>query len=168
MRGAVSLAAALALPLAARGHPFPERDTVIFIAYVAIVLTLVIPGLTLPRLVFLLGIGEHTEVARAEAAARVQLAHAALQRIEDAAEREHLTDGAVAQLRALYESRIHRLEPQADGDGHHGDESDRAWRLRRLHRELIGAERDRLRDLRRKGEISSDSQRRIQRDLDLE
>jgi monovalent cation/hydrogen antiporter len=80
----------------------------------------------------------------------------------------NLSDGAVAQLRALYESRIHRLEPQAEGDGHHGDESDKAWRLRRLHRELIGAERDRLRDLRREGEISSDSQRRIQRDLDLE
>ena len=170
MRGAVSLAAALAIPLTARGQPFPDRDLLIFLAFVTIVLTLSVPGLTLPALVRRLGIGEEEETARAEARARIQLAHAALQRIEDAAERERLSDSTVAQLRAAYESRIHRLEPQADGDGDGGgdDDTDRAWRLRRLHRDLVVAERDRLRELRREGEISADSQRRIQRDLDLE
>jgi monovalent cation/hydrogen antiporter len=47
MRGGVSLAAALALPLTAAGRPFPDRANVIFISYIAIAATLVIPGLTL-------------------------------------------------------------------------------------------------------------------------
>lgn len=51
MRGIVSLAAALALPLVnATGIPIPGRNEVIFITFVVILLTLVIPGLTLPLL----------------------------------------------------------------------------------------------------------------------
>jgi CPA1 family monovalent cation:H+ antiporter len=170
MRGAVSLAAALALPLAAASHhPFPARDTVIFIAYIAIVAGLVIAGLTLPFLVRALGLTEGEQVARAEARARVQLAHTALQRIEEAADRDELPEGAVDQLRLLYEARVHRLAPQADdGNGRVGDESEVAWQLRRLHQELIEAERDRLRELRREGDVTSEAARRIERDLDLE
>ena len=57
MRGGVSLAAALALPLTAAGHAFPDRANVIFIAYIAIAATLVIPGLTLSPLIRRLGLG---------------------------------------------------------------------------------------------------------------
>ena len=88
MRGGVSLAAALALPLTAAGGPFPDRANVIFISYIVIAATLVIPGLTLSPLVRRLGLGEEEAVAREEARARVQLAHAALKHIEDLAERE--------------------------------------------------------------------------------
>jgi CPA1 family monovalent cation:H+ antiporter len=168
MRGAVSLAAALAIPLSAGNHPFPDRDLVIFLAYVTIVGTLVISGLTLPPLVRRLGLGEAEEMARAEARARLQLAHAALARIEEAAEHEELPERAVAQLRSAYETRTHRLIPQADAGRAAGDESDVAWRLRELHRELISAERERLREMRVEGEISADAARRIERDLDLE
>jgi CPA1 family monovalent cation:H+ antiporter len=169
MRGAVSLAAALALPLATNGHhPFPARDTVIFIAYIVIVAGLVIAGVTLPVLVRVLGLSEGEQVARAEARARVQLAHTALQRIEEAAERDELPEGAVDQLRLLYEARVHRLAPQAEGNGEVGDESEVAWQLRQLHQELIEAERDRLREMRREGDITSEAARRIERDLDLE
>ena len=72
MRGGVSLAAALALPLTAAGRPFPDRSNVIFIAYIAIAATLVIPGLTLSPLVRRLGLGEDEAVAREEARARVR------------------------------------------------------------------------------------------------
>jgi monovalent cation/hydrogen antiporter len=169
MRGAVSLAAALALPLVTTAHhPFPSRDTVIFIAYITIVAGLVLAGLTLPLLVRRLGLAEGEELARAEARARVQLAHTALQRIDEAAKREELPDGAVEQLRSIYEARVHRLAPQADENGHHGDESEVAWQLRQLHQELIGAERGRLREMRLEGEITAEAARRIEHDLDLE
>jgi Na+/H+ antiporter len=169
MRGAVSLAAALALPLTTTAHhPFPARDTVIFIAYITIVAGLVLAGLTLPYLVRRLGLAEGEEMARAEAKARLQLAHTALQRIDEAAERGEFPDGAVEQLRSSYEARVHRLAPQTDENGHADDESEVAWRLRQLHQELIAAERDRLREMRLEGEITAEAARRIEHDLDLE
>ena len=75
-----------------------------------------IPGLTLSPLARRLGLGEQETVAREEARARVQLAHAALKQIEDLAEREQLAEPVVDQLRTTYEQQIHRLEPHADGN----------------------------------------------------
>ena len=57
MRGVVSLAAALALPIVvANGNAFPDRDRIIFFTFIMILVTLVIQGLTLPVVIRLLGI----------------------------------------------------------------------------------------------------------------
>ena len=168
MRGGVSLAAALALPLIAAGHAFPNRSDIIFIAYVAIAATLVIPGLTLSPLIRRLGIGEEEVLAREEARARVALAHTALRRIDELAEREELAEAVADPLRMTYEQRIHRLEPEVEEDATAGDEAAIARRIRELRRELIGIERRRLSELRRRGEISAESERRIEHELDLE
>lgn len=168
MRGGVSLAAALAIPLTANGRPFPDRANVIFISYVAIAATLVIPGLTLSPLVRRLGLGEDEAVAREEARARVQLANAALRHLDDLAEREVVAEPVLDQLRMTYELRIQRLEPPADGNAARADEAAAARRIRELRRELIGVERRRLADLRRRGQISAHTLRRIEHELDLE
>ena len=168
MRGGVSLAAALAVPLTASGRPFPDRANVIFISYVAIAATLVIPGLTLSPLVRRLGLGEDEAVAREEARARVQLAHAALRHLDDLVEREVIAEPALDQLRMTYELRIQRLEPHVDGNAARDDEAAGARRIRELRRELIGVERRRLAHLRRRGQISAQSLRQIEHELDLE
>ena len=168
MRGGVSLAAALALPLTAAGRPFPDRANVIFISYIAIAATLVIPGLTLSPLVRRLGLGEDEAVAREEARARVQLAHAALKHLDDLAERDVVAEPVLDQLRMTYELRIQRLEPHADGNAARDDEAAAARRIRELRRELIGVERRRLVDLRRRSQISAHTLRRIEHELDLE
>jgi Na+/H+ antiporter len=168
MRGGVSLAAALALPLTAAGRPFPDRSNVILIAYIVIAATLVIPGLTLSPLVRRLGLGEEEALARERARARVSLAHAALKHIADLADREELPESVADPLRVTYEQRIHRLEPEAEGDPAGGDEAATARRIRDLRRELTAVERTRLRELRRRGEISAESQRQIEHELDLE
>jgi Na+/H+ antiporter len=168
MRGGVSLAAALAIPLTAAGHAFPDRSNVVFIAYIAIAATLVIPGLTLSPLVKRLGLGEEEAMARQEARARVALAHSALRHIEELAEREQLPESIAEPLRLTFEQRIHRLEPEIDGDTAGGDEAEIAHRIRELRRELIAVERTRLGQLRRRGEISAESLRRIEHELDLE
>ncbi len=63
-RGVISLAAALALPLVmSNGSPFPKRDSIIFLAFVVIFVTLVVQGLTLPILVKLLRIKPATDAA---------------------------------------------------------------------------------------------------------
>ena len=168
MRGGVSLAAALALPLVATGHAFPDRSNVIVIAYIAIAATLVIPGLTLAPLIRRLGLAEEEALSRQEARARVALAHAALGHVEELAEREDLPEPIAEAARSTYEQRIHRLEPRVDGDAGGGDEAATARRVRELRRELIGVERRRLADLRRRGEISAESMRRIEHELDLD
>ncbi|MBC7556903.1 MAG: Na+/H+ antiporter [Chryseobacterium sp.] len=51
MRGVLSLAAALSIPLTlADGSPFPQRNLILFITFVVIILTLVVQGLSLPFL----------------------------------------------------------------------------------------------------------------------
>jgi CPA1 family monovalent cation:H+ antiporter len=168
MRGGVSLAAALALPLIAAGHAFPDRSNVIVIAYIVIAATLVIFGLTLSPLIRRLGLTEEEALARQEARARVALAHAALGHVEELAEREELPEPIAEAARLTYEQRIHRLEPRVDGDAAAIDEAATARRIRELRRELIAVERRRLADLRRRGEISAESMRRIEHELDLE
>ncbi|HZU40933.1 MAG TPA: Na+/H+ antiporter [Solirubrobacteraceae bacterium] len=169
MRGGVSLAAALAIPLTAGHHAFSDRSTLIFVAFVAIAVTLVVPGLTIGPLVRRLGIGEEEETARAETEARIALARAALRHIEEVAERDHLEARVVEPLRTNYELRIHRLAPHAEPEdnGRAGD-AELAREARRLRRELIEIERAQLGELRRSGKLSLASLRRIERELDLE
>lgn len=83
MRGVVSLAAALALPL-----DFPYRDLIVFLAFTAILATLVLQGTTLEWLIRRLGVEEPSaqRMALAEAAARGVAAQAALREIERGAE----------------------------------------------------------------------------------
>jgi NhaP-type Na+/H+ or K+/H+ antiporter len=168
MRGGVSLAAALALPLTADGHAFPDRSEITLIAYFTIAASLVIPGITLSPLVRRLGLGEEDALATEEAQARVALARAALKHIEELVEREQLSDPIADQARLTYEQRIHRLDLEAGGADHRTDEAATALRMRDLRRELIAVERSRLGDLRLRGEISAESRRRIEHDLDLE
>jgi CPA1 family monovalent cation:H+ antiporter len=84
------------------------------------------------------------------------------------AEREKLPEQVSDAARLTYDRRIDRLEPEVDGDAADGDEAAIARRLRELRRELIAVERSRLADVRRRGEISAESMRRIEHELDLE
>ena len=83
MRGIVSLAAALALPLPpAQGTPFPFRDEVILLTFAVILSTLVIQGLSLTPLIRRLELGEDDSLEVEEAFAREEAARAALARLE--------------------------------------------------------------------------------------
>jgi Na+/H+ antiporter len=83
MRGVVSLAAALALPLTVEsGAPFPERDLIIFLTFAVILATLVGQGLTLPLLIRGLRIAADGGDDHEEAHARMSAAEAAVHRIE--------------------------------------------------------------------------------------
>ena len=115
-----------------------------------------------------LGLSEEEALAQEEARARVALAHTALRHIDELAEREELSEAVADPLRMTFEQRIHRLEPEADDDAIAGDEAAVARRIRELRRELIGVERRRLGELRRRGEISAETVRRIEHELDLE
>ena len=168
MRGAISLAAALAVPLHTEdGGPFPDRAEVIFLTYSAVFITLVLPALALPKLLQHLGLAEAETIHREEQVALVQLAQAALARLEQAAERNEAPDTAIEELRRRYEARIQRLEPLLDGSTGSNTAADpHAWT--HLRRAAIQAERERLNQLRREGKISEEATRHLRRDLDLE
>jgi Na+/H+ antiporter len=171
MRGAISLAAVLALPTTLdSGAGFAERDLLIFVTAGVIVVTLVGQGLTLPLLIRLLGLEGERRWTPDEAIARLEAAQAALDRLEELAAEHDIPEERLRRLRELYEARFERCMAVLGGDDDDGRRLARepAARYGELRRELIGAERQALLDLRDRGRLQGDVLRLIQRDLDLE
>jgi NhaP-type Na+/H+ or K+/H+ antiporter len=171
MRGAVSLAAALAIPLQTdAGAQFPHRELIIFLTFSVILATLIVQGLTLPPLIHLLGVEDDGVVAfREESKARLRATEAALARLEELLDEDWVREDTADRVRRAYEYRLRRFEARfqdPDGDGAAYDE--RSVNYQRLVRELLEAQRAALVDLRRAGKIDDDAMRRIQQDLDLE
>lgn len=169
VRGAVSLAAALALPLAlAGGEPFPFRGLIQFVSFGIIFITLVGLGLGLSPVVKMLGVAEagrheHTAEHEAEIAARRQALDAALKSLDAMTEDRELSEEVVRLLRARHEIRLNQLPDGLDPGTHDVSAMGTA-----LTRELIDAERQFIHALLRDGKITDETRRRIERDLDLE
>jgi monovalent cation/hydrogen antiporter len=167
MRGVVSLAAALALPLTlTNGAPFPFRDLIIFLTFAVILATLVGQGLTLPFFIRRLGVVADVGEAHEEAHARMATAEAAVERIEELA-REwpgHLE--LIDALRAQYNHQASHIDPR------HDDALDESEQELLEHRQIRGAvveaEREALLQMRERGAVTDEVFRRVERDLDLE
>jgi monovalent cation/hydrogen antiporter len=168
MRGAVALAAALALPLETdAGTPFPGRDLVIFLTFSVILATLVGQGLTLPLLIRVLQLEDDGIEDREDAKARIRAAEAALARLEELESEDWVREDTVERVRGAYRFRTDRFRARFDV-GDDGAIETRSQDFQRLRRELLAAERGALLDLRRAGVISNDVWLRVGRDLDLE
>jgi CPA1 family monovalent cation:H+ antiporter len=166
MRGGLSLAAALAIPLRlADGTPFPDRDLVIVVAAAVIVTSLLIQGTSLPWLLRRLGLRAE-DFGSEENKARLKAARAALEWLD---ENTYADDGdeATTSARSLYESKVRRLQlsPPSDVESDDGQEIER---YRTLRLELLGVERSVVLALRRDGRINASLLRTIERDFDLE
>ena len=170
MRGAVSLAAALALPLETdAGAPFPDRDLVIFLAYCVVLFTVVVQGLTLPALIRRLGVvDEGTEETAEEHAARIAAADAALAALDGLAAEEWTREDTVERLRMLYAFRRRRFATMRGDLEDHDGIVDRSLAYQRLMHDVIEAQRAAIVRMRNEGRISADVMRRVQHDLDLE
>ena len=167
MRGSVSLAAALAVPLETdSGAPFPERDLIIFLAFAVILVTLVGQGLTLAPLIKLLGIEDDGTEEREEIEARTRIAEAALARLDELGDEDWVREDTIGRVRGMYEYRRRRFTARSDGDGDAYEE--RTDQYLRLMYELYDAQREALIELRNSLEISDEVRRRIERELDLE
>ena len=168
MRGAVSLAAAFAIPLVTdAGTPFPDRELIIFLAFSVILFTLVVQGLSLPFVIRALDVEDDGgEEQREEAVARKRAAQAALRRIDELVEEDWVREDTADRLRGLYTFRINRFgERLGHGDG---SVEERSQSYQRLRRELLRAEEEAVVALRRSDEISDEVLRRVLRDLALE
>jgi Na+/H+ antiporter len=163
MRGAISLAVALSLPLTLNGRPFGERSTLIFLAAVVVVVTLVGQGLTLGPLVRALGLAQGEQRQRAEASARAKVTEAGLARLDELAEAGQVDEDTANLYRQLFEMRLERVRVVL-GDASADDVPD----TRELRQELLGAQRDKLAQLYRDGRISDDIRRSIAGSLDAQ
>jgi CPA1 family monovalent cation:H+ antiporter len=162
MRGAVSLAAALALP-----EDFPMRNLILFLTFAVILATLVLQGLTLPSLIRRLRVTADGAEEQEELRARMAATKAALERLDELAGEDWTRDDTVARLHGLFEFRRRRLKARAgiwEDDG----AEDRSLAYQRLVRELLQAQRQAIVRLRNQGTISNDVMHRIERELDLE
>jgi monovalent cation/hydrogen antiporter len=169
VRGAVSLAAALALPFALPdGESFPYRDLILFVSFGVIFITLVGLGLGLPPVVRWLGVadaGRAESIAEheSEIAARREALGVALKSLDAITDDRELSDEVVKLLRARHETRVNQLPDSLNPDAH-----DVSAAGTDLTRELIAAERKFIHVLLRDGKITDEVRRRIERDLDLE
>jgi monovalent cation/hydrogen antiporter len=171
MRGSVSLAAALAIPLQIdAGTPFPERDLVLFLTFAVIIATLVLQGLAFPALIRALRLEEDTLDSDEELDARLEIAFAAIDRVEQLAEEDWVPDDSLDRARRLYDYRRRRFSSRLDGAASEDDfdYEQRAVTYSRLMDEIIGAQRATLRRLRDEGRITDEVRRTVERDLDLE
>jgi Na+/H+ antiporter len=168
MRGAVSLAAALALPLETdAGSPFPDRNLIIFLTFAVIFATLVVQGLTLPMLIRRLGVAADAGEGNEELRARLTASKAALDQLDVLRNEEWTRDETVDRMRGLYEYRKRRFAARAgkiEDDGY----EDRSLAYQHMVQIVLGAQRNALVRLRDDGEISNDVMNRVLRELDLE
>jgi CPA1 family monovalent cation:H+ antiporter len=164
MRGAVSLAAALAVPLSVG-----SRAPIIFLTFALILVTLVGQGLSLPFVMSRLGLEEPRRWSDEEAVARMEAAQAALDRLDEIEGEDRAEEHQLDRLRQLYRARF-RMCAAVLG----GEDPDTAMRQERnadyglQRRELIGVERDVLLELQGADRLRNATLRQIERDLDLE
>jgi NhaP-type Na+/H+ or K+/H+ antiporter len=168
MRGALSLAGALSIPLTAANHPFPARDQAIFFVYCVVLGTLIVPSFTLKALVRRLGLGESEELREQELTARIRITHAALARLEQIAEQQKLPDDLLSRLRGVYELRLSRLESGRRDERREQQQAGDGPGLGELRQELVSAQRRALREIRAERTAAAQVMGRIQHDIDLE
>jgi CPA1 family monovalent cation:H+ antiporter len=169
MRGAVTIAAALLIPLETdAGAPLPGRDLIVFFAFAVILATLVGQGLSMPAVIRALGLEEDDGGAEAEEAlARIRAAEAALARLDELVGEAWVREETAERIRGQYRFRIDRFSARVDPDGD-GKIEKQSLKFQKLRRQLIDVERETVVELRNTGEISDEVMRRVERDLDLE
>ena len=161
LRGAVSLAAALALPIG-----FPERDLLIFITFTVIMVTLVGQGLTLSAVARRLGVVASQDVGHEQAHARAATAEAALALMSDLRTRWPGHAELVDRLQAEYEHRVQHEEVQHSGEL--GEADREQFEHRQIRQELIEAERQAAHEMYGRAAITESVLRALERDLDLD
>jgi len=169
MRGVVSLAAALALPLTiTNGQPFPFRNTILFITFCVILMTLVVQGLTLPLLIKWFKIPDSENPAEQEKNLRMYLSYAAIEFIESNYAQEDATRDALHHIKTKFErqiDQIHRRMLTADMT-RHSEEVFIEYNKLQIH--MINFERREIKSMRRKNQYPEEIMRKIEYELDLE
>jgi CPA1 family monovalent cation:H+ antiporter len=163
LRGIVSLASALALPVVMEnGKPFPYRNEILFFAFAVIVVTLLGQGGSLPLVLAKLGIGDDGDGEREVRAGRMVLTEAALARLEEISGESWVPEEHANELRS------HLLHKQAFNTGDHEEAEEHARNSARLRLEINDAARQALIAARNRGQIGDGARVVLETELDIE
>jgi Na+/H+ antiporter len=169
MRGIVSLALALALPLTLPdGTEFPHRATIIVISFSVILVTLLAQGLTLPRIIRALRLEKDDADLREERDALIRASQAALARLDEIDKTVVLHPELIERVKSPYEERLTRLTTEARDDPECKLTEGEGAAYRRLRDQALSAERQAVVNLRNEGKVSEEVLHRVQEALDLE
>jgi CPA1 family monovalent cation:H+ antiporter len=168
MRGVVSLAAALALPLTMRnGEPFPNRTLILFLTFCVIISTLVLQGLTLPWLMQKLGMRKDNVEEQEELLARRKAAEAVLAHLKTEAGKHPVPEHLLSQVQNRYRLRLRHYAPDNEGCMDENQEEE-FYVLHQLEKDLLEIERRELARLRNERLINDEVMKRVERGIDLE
>jgi Na+/H+ antiporter len=170
MRGVVSLASALAIPLTLTdGQAFPHRNLILFITFTVILFTLVLQGLTLPFVIRRLKLKEEGNDEEQRLNLRLRLATLIVEYITTRYPEESTAIQAFSRLKARYErmisitnERLKKGEEKDDG------QPDFLPRYRSLLLELVNIQRQELSRMRRENQFTEEVLRSKETELDLE
>jgi monovalent cation/hydrogen antiporter len=168
VRGIVSLAAALALPLMTpSGEPFPHRDLILLLTFWVILVTLVGQGLLLPAVIDWLGLPKIAAVEqigerKAELTARRTAIVTVVRRLDQLAQERGLPEVVVNDIRARHVERLKRAS-LADGEEASRSQSSLYDEIETL---LIATERKHIFEQLKRGELIDEARRSIERELD--
>lgn len=169
MRGVVSLASALAIPLTlAGGEAFPHRNLILCITFIVILVTLVFQGLTLPLMIRRLGIKADDNEEERQLSLRLRLTRIVLQHIETQYERESASIEAFRQLKARYQRMADIAGQQLNSEERQVRTPDYLPAFKKLLLELVQIQRQELSKLRNGDEYSDELLRSKEFELDLE
>jgi Na+/H+ antiporter len=167
MRGVVSLAAAISLPVALQNKtPFPQRGLIIFLTFCVIFVTLVLQGLTLPPLIRHLGLAGKSGTKREETQARRAMAEAAVSYLE------HLREAEGDRFTPVYDELIRDQRRRLNIlEGDSSEETsyrlDDYKRFRELSGQIRSLQRATILHMRNQDQISDEVMRRLEHEIDL-
>lgn len=170
LRGIVSLAAALAIPIVtADGTPFPHRDLVLLVAFVVVVVTLVGQGLALPAVIRSLGLSvagrrEHAADRAEEFKARRLAIEGGVERLRILAADGQVPSDISERLKVHQHNRLESVESRSIDDEEH---QQRVRFADQIELQLLTGERDVINELYVRGELKDETRRKIERELDL-
>jgi CPA1 family monovalent cation:H+ antiporter len=167
-RGAVSLAAALAVPLTTRsGAPFPDRNLIIFVVSAVILVTVLVQGSTLPLVVRWARMPEDPRHADELQLARTRSAEAALEALPVVAGQLGVSPKLLSRLQKEYEEQAALVTANADGSGPN-DAAERNDLVRRVRLGVLQHRRRAVTELRDQNRIDDIVLRELQAEMDLE
>ena len=172
LRGVVSLAGALALPMeTGRGLPFPYRNLILLLTFVVIVGTLFLQGLTLRPLVRWLGLPRDRSSEEENLNARIYSTEKVIERLTQLGEQGKSAGATFDRIRRYYEDRIAdlrgRLEIEQGMDEVSSPQGFQSLGEQRLWYESMRIEREALLEMRRDRKIGDEALHEIERDIDL-
>lgn len=171
MRGVVSLASALAIPLMMNGRAFPNRDLILFITFIVIIVTLVGQGFTLPWIIKWIkppGVPSNKPDEQQVLEIEMELLAVAVDKLGDEYKTDLDSNAMIRNRLELLKYKAGLFAGSADDKEKRKDATKKLMRFKKVITEVIEHERTKLHTFRKKDDYDDDIIRLIENRLDLE